>query len=212
MLGALAVAFVIYLIINILSSPYQDYSAQEYSEEPADWIEINQDVVTVNVTEATEGASYIDEAGGQQWHDGFIDTVFGFDALYSGHYFNEYYIEGNQVLMRIGPNLEPGNGVVEATMFEKIEDNKVTTYIFLDQDWKDLVGQTNIVWGQDYEYFREFVFSEMSKGIYMDKVEDSRARFSEDFYRHEGGVTVGNFTKKHIEDAITEGLTVVRIV
>ena len=195
-------------LIRLMKPTYSD---------PKDWIEQKPDgTKIINLTKATDGASYIDSAGGQQWNDKYVNTAFDYGGLYSGEYFNRYYVnESGFKLMEITPNLKPNNNIIEGIIIEKIiKGDEVTTYIFLDEDWKQKVkGTTNIVWGERYENFREFDFTEISKGIYMDSVKDVKTRFKEDFYFHLGSVMVGNFSYKHVNDKDnTEGLTVIRLI
>jgi len=209
-LSLLIVISVIFLIKN-LSGRY----VLSHGDKPKKWIEEKPDgTKSIDLAKATDGASYIDDSGSQQWHDESFDTVFGYEGLYNGEYFRRHYTDENGIkMMEITPNLDPTNGIIEGIIIEKIKDDDVIAYVFLDEDWKTKVKNTNIVWGKDHEHFKKFNFNELSKGIYMDSVKEDRDRFAEDFKTHFGSLMVGSFTAQDVRDrGRTDGLTIIRII
>jgi len=212
----MGVLLIIVVIGLVLLGFYVDKLKNPYSDEPSDWvIDKGNGIKEIDVEEVTDGNSFIDGLGSQQWNDGTIDTAFGFEGLYNGEQFIRYYAdEFDKKLMTITPKLNENNGIIEGFMIGKIEEDYFITYIFLDEDWKLKVnGETNIVWGTNYENFRSFRFNEISEGVYMDKIQEDKERFDEDFIFHTGTVMVGNFTREQIKlKNSTEGLFVIRIL
>ena len=173
-----------------------------YSDDPATWIEEKGAIREISVDKITKGASYHSSLG-QQYDDGTISTAFDYEGFYKGSYFRrEYKDEDGNLLMRITPEMSPTNGIIEGFIVEKIEDNKPIAYIFLDEDWKQKVGTTYIFWGATFQNERIYDFKEVSKGVYMEQIEDDSSRFTRNYKLNHGGIIVGDITpeKKAIED------------
>jgi hypothetical protein len=134
------------------------------------------------------------DSNGLQVRENNIDTVFTYDGFFRGHYFKNEYSERNNVLMSITSNLNPNDGIINGFIVIKFEGNPVipVAYVFLDEDWKNNVEETTIFWGKRYENKKEFSFKEVSKGVYMDKIEDDPDRYSNNYTFRYGGVVVGN--------------------
>ena len=204
------------VVLIVVSSLYLFWprKAPGYSQQPEDWIEdIGYGVEMINVEEVTEGAGYINDIG-QQYNDGNVMTVFSFDGLYEGEYFADYYEdEDGEVLLKIHQFLEPRDGVIEAFFVEKIEDDEVYAYIFLDEDWKLKMPDSNILWGKDFQNSQKFDFSQKIKeGVYMNKIKDDIERFENNFREHEGGIAVGNADSEDVKEGRTKGLTLARVI
>jgi len=185
-----AVLFSAFLFIKTITKPY--------SVNPKDWINKHDNKIEIDLNEATMTAS-VQNYLGQQYNNGQIQTVFVHDGMYNGHYFKDEYIENNEVKIRFSKNIVPNNGVPEIYVMERIINDKPMIYIFVDNDWKSQIKDTNILWGAQFQNFKEFEFSKLGDGIYLDYVEDDAARFKNNFKIHRGGVIIGQITA--IDDA-----------
>lgn len=190
---------VILLIITILIILVNYYLSLPknivFSDNPKDWIEKEGDVNELNIDQISKGKSHSDNLG-QQFKDyeKKIRTSFKQEGFYKGKYFTNVYSENNKELMKITNKINPNDGVIDGYILEIIEDKPIV-YIFLDQDWKEKIGETNIFWGINFANEKKFDFKEISKGIYMDKIIDDVNRFSNNFTIHTWGVIVGDITR-----------------
>ena len=121
-----------------------------FSNDPKDWIDKNNEITEVNVNQVSKGKSHIDNLG-QQFNDyeKEIRTSFKQEGFYKGNYFTNSYSEKNKEVMKITNKINPNNGIIEGYILEIIEDKPIV-YIFLDQDWKEKIGETNIFWGINF--------------------------------------------------------------
>ncbi len=174
-------------IYLLLSLPKE----KAYSDNPKDWIEKGE----IDVDLATKGKGYINPIG-QQYRDGEISTVFEIEGYYKGDYFSEEFIENGKVKMRITNDLNPNDGVIEGFMTEKKEKGKWIVDIFVDEDWRQKVGKTNILWGILYRQEKTFLFNEISKGIYHDQIIDDENRFEDNARIRSFGIIVGDLTRE----------------
>ena len=180
---------IILLALVIINIPKKD----SYSEEPKLWIETKGSEKEINVEKATDGQSHFDRDMGQQYETETIGTAFDLEGWYKGNYFKREYMEDNRVTIRISNEMQPNDGVIEGFVMEKIENNIPYLYIFLDEDWKNNVENTNIYWGRSYQNKKIFDFSsQISAGIYMNKVKDDENRFQNNYGLHIGGVYAGD--------------------
>jgi hypothetical protein len=97
--------------------------------------------------------------------------------------------------MRITNDLNPNDGIIDGFMTEKKEGGKWIVDIFVDRDWKNQIGETNIFWGTLYGQEKRFVFTEISNGIYHDQIIDDKDRFSENVRIRRFGIVVGDLTR-----------------
>lgn len=178
---------------------------QQYSDNPADWVKQGE----INVEQATKGTSYINEIG-QQYNDAETSTVFELEGYYKGEYFNtEYTDENRRTKMRLTNKMNPNDGIVEGFMTERkdSETEKWIVDIFVDEDWKKQVGKTNIYWGTMYLQNKQFVFAEVSPGIYHDQIIDDSDRLLENARIRTFGIIVGDLTREE-----TAGKTLMKLV
>jgi hypothetical protein len=104
-------------------------------------------------------------------------------------------------LMRVSRNMTPGDGVVEGFIVERINDysnNNISAFIFLDSDWKEMIPETKIFWGSRYQYYTDYVFDEISDGIFMMEIYDDPNRHLENFSISYGGIAVGDINVYNI--------------
>ncbi|MEM2131547.1 MAG: hypothetical protein QXR96_03415 [Candidatus Woesearchaeota archaeon] len=190
----LIIIFIIFLLFGVLSF----FLLIKNKENQSNWIEKNK----INLERATEKRSYQNYIGQQSYE---LDTVFFHEGIYLGKYFKDYYSENNQIKLRFSELLKKDN-IPDAYIFEKKElienEKKLIVYIFLDEDWKNQISETNIIWGNNYQNIKKFSFSEknkVSENIYIEKIEDDKERFSSDYKIHYSGIYVGKITKEQVE-------------
>lgn len=184
---------------------------QGFSDNPKDWIETKGSVSEINVEKATEGAGHLDYIG-QQYRVGEVITAFGYDGIYKGELFKkEYADENGDTMIRITSDLNPNNGVIEGFILEKVIDNKPVAFIFVDEDWKQQMRQTNIFWGSDYEHYKEFTYQEISNGIYVTQINDDKSRFDNNYLESKGGIIVGDISVDNIENNDLNDVIVIRM-
>jgi len=200
--GEINVVILVIILIAILGTIYLVYTQRPYyTNNPKDWIERDGNSFEINVDKVTGGTGFSDEIGIQLRQPG-ISTVFDFEAYYKGNYFKKEYVNEGLVLMRVGENMNPNDGIIEGFMVETIENGDPLVYIFLvlDEDWKSSLEQTNIFWGLDYANEKTFSFNEIRSGIYMDVISDDPSRFSDNYKIHQWGIIVGDLTRDDSED------------
>lgn len=191
----IAIIFIIIVIPIIFYFLSIEEPAYIYSDDPKTWVEEKDGVKKINIDKVTRGEGYVDFNGLQLRHEE-IETVFDYEGFYKGDYFRREYVDENgKILMKVTPDIKPNDGIIEGFMIEKFENNELVVYIFLDEDWKRNIGNTNIFWGKSYEFDKEFSFNLISEGIYMDKIIDVKERFSDDLRMHFGAVIVGDLAR-----------------
>lgn len=191
----ISLLIIIILALIIINLPKEEV----YSDDPKTWIITEGVEKEIDVEKITEGAGFIDDLG-QQLRTDTIETVFDYEGFYKGNHFKREYIDENQkVRMRINPNINPNDGVIEGFIIEKVENNKPMVYIFVDEDWKQSLEFTNILWGRTFQNTRAFNFNQLSKGIYMDEIEDDSTRIEENYNLRFGGIIVGDLNQEKID-------------
>jgi len=183
-------------------------------EKPEEWVkELPTGVQEINVSKVTRGAGFTN-AEGLQYDDGKILTAFGYDGMYNGIYFpsQTYFDEMGEPKLKITTDLNPNNGIPEGWIAEYIKGREVTAYIFIDEDWRNQIGDTNIIWGSELQFIKKFVYNPLSTGVYMDSIIDDPARFNEDYTESDGGIVVGNANSENALYDNWEGTTVIRLV
>ena len=171
-----------------------------WSDEPEDWVKKDGKVRHIDVLEATKAASRMD-VNGQQYETETIGTVFETEGWYQGNNFKTEYVVDDKVLMRITPDMTPGDGVIEGFVMERIEDVPYIL-IFLDEDWKNTIPNTMIYWGKRRQMEALFDFTqEVSSGVYLNKVPDDPERFEGG--THWGGAWIGELKEDETSTIIS---------
>jgi len=203
----------IVLLLVLLSRPERPPEIIGYTDNPEDWVEEVNGKKEILLEEITNGKSFKDGST-QQFIDGELWTAFELQGVYKGKIFSGEYKEDGLTLMRIDSIMDPKDGIIEAYIIENIVNKntkEVDAYIFVDEDWKEQVSFTNIMWGAFYQNTKPFQFTEISEGIYMDKIKDSPGRFQENFAITRGGVAIGDISTSDIENNNIQGRTIVRL-
>ena len=171
----------------------------------------------VPVETVTDNKGYTDNTGDIQYMEGTQWTSFALSGIYKGETFSKaYYIKkangGYDVPISIGFDMDPTNGVIEGYMVETFITGTPYVYIYLDEDWRKKVGDTNIIWGKDLQYMQEFKWSKVGNGIYMNKIEDDITRFDEiDINSRESGIYVGDFTLEDTKTGVNGDWTAIKL-
>lgn len=147
------------------------------SDQPADWITSEAGKSVINVESATlqtqvpfsQQQRYITDTGE-------ITAIF-YDGRYKGNDFTGTYYEGDKVYMRIFPDMNPNDGIIEGYAFLRQENSKFVLYLFVDEDWRKASNnKLFITWGPNIrapQTFKSkpFEFGTGASGIYFDKIE-----------------------------------------
>lgn len=202
----LVIWFSILLVLLLLSLWFPSLARKKAlpKEEPQNWISKKPGVVMVDVAKVTKGKGVWNE-NNQQYRVGSDFTAFAYEGSYHGDGFATSYLdENNRVRMRITQELKPNDGVLDGIIVERVVNNTVEAWIFLDNDWKQQVPNAVIWWGKTYERRRPFAWKELTAGVYVDMVVDDRARFNSDWSASQGGVLVGDM-RGDLLDAVRTG-------
>ena len=112
--------------------------------------------------------------------------------------------------MRVSPEMKPNDGVIEGYLVERFLNDTYEVFIFLDEDWKQKVPNTNVVWGKDYVFARPFDFSnEISQGIYMDEILDDPRRFGLNHRVSYSAIVVGDITQEEAKQGDVDDITAI---
>lgn len=180
LLGVLAIVIIGILLFNMFKPEQLRLDENfDYSVEPESWIREEDDITIVDVAQATSGSGqhvfsqqrYIDT-------DGSIVTLF-YEGNYLGKAFKRvYYDEDDEAKMRIYPEMNPNDGVIDSFVLFKKEDGNFVFYLFVDEDWRELSNDNiNVIWGSDIQdtdnlHYEQFDFSKHDDGIYYMKITD----------------------------------------
>lgn len=191
------VGLLIVIIVAVSVTLYM--KKQPYSDNPKKWLEKkNGGIIEINVDKVTKGEGYLD-VNGQQYRSSDISTVFRYEGFYNGEpFFDTYKDTENRVFMRITNNIQPSDGIIDGFIVVMIENDKPIFNIFIDNDWKNRVVPTNIMYGLENKIER-LDFEEIREGIFYAKFEIDEG-FFDNFKFHTEAVLVGDFSQKKIEN------------
>lgn len=211
-------------IVLISTASYLIYRQQPkplgnayFASEPTDWVEISEETnqPEINVFKATRGLSEIDFTQ-QDYHTEDDLISFFYHGYYRGEDFQTLYLDKEfyelsedkseeeeialaekYAVMKIDQDINPNDGVINGLIIGKEENNNFVFYIFVDEDWKQKLTYTNIIWGDSFInpsslHIKNFDFSKSKNGIYVYKVDTDT-----DFFQkkpQEGGIMVGELT------------------
>jgi len=209
----LTAIIIIVIVISVIFTfkPVLEEDLSYYSDDPATWIEDKGfGKKELDVEKVSQGRVYLSNDK-MQFDDGRITQVFVLNGLYFGEEFFPEYIENQKTVIKISPEMNPRDGIMEGYIVEDIIDEKLVVHIFLDENWKNKMKFTNIIWGGSYQNIKAFEFNEIKTGIYMDEIKDDRSRFDEDFTFSKGGIIVGNITLENLENPDIEGVVFIEL-
>ena len=214
-----AIALIIFLVYLFIPKPEMGH--EYFTLEPETWIEDNKateepDDIEINLLRATRGKALLDRGQEDYYIDGNIESFFYYGS-YKGNDFQTAYLDSsfyelstgktfpekeqlakNLTIMRITNIINPNDNIINGFILGKEENNIYSFYIFLDEDWKNKIESTNILWGDNFRdpdtlNVKPFDFSKSEKGIYINKIDNDI-----DWFRkrpRKGGIIVGEIDK-----------------
>lgn len=154
------------------------------------------------------GGRCIVDPGKTRYYDAEYDTTFFFGGLYKGNKTGSVYFSGGKKAFAVGQVLDPSDGITNGYMSFSIANGKITAKIFLDDDWKNRIGKTWIIWGKDWQNGRELVFNEVYHGTYYDSVEDGDLeRFKRGYITSDGNFAVTDASPEEFREGRMAGKT-----
>ena len=180
-------------------------------------IQLEDERFYIPVENVTDNKGYTDNTGDIQYMQGSTWTSFHLAGIYKGERFSKAYYVRNEngefeVLMAIGSDLNPNDGVIQGYIVENFENNTPYAYIYLDEDWRKKIGDTNIIWGKDFDRIKAFEWTKVGDGVYMNRIEDDMARFAAgDINTRESGIFVGDVTLEDTKKDTNGGWTAIKL-
>lgn len=224
---ALIIIIAIGIIIYSLAYKPPKKGNEYFTEQPETWIEDKYeteepDDIEINIYKATRTKSIV-EPGKQEYYTKGDITSFFYTGFYKGDSFSNLYagdkeelinltrdkpiqeqkrIAEEHAIMRIDSKLNPNDGVIDSFVLAREENGKFVFYIFLDEDWKNKVDYTSILWGNNFRdkntmHMKPFDFSESKNGLYINKIDEDVGW--NDFDPVKGGMMVGEIDYKVLD-------------
>ncbi len=167
----------------------------------------------INVPNITDDRATSEKLSSIKYRDDRHSLRFQHMGVYKGHNFMQEVIfrtQDNQTftLIRTMPDIKASDGVPEAYMVPRFENDELIVNIFIDDDFRDhLEDDVNIIWGSEYQNFREYSFDEVFEpGIYVDTVHDNDTdRFI--YGGNDANVFVGDATQENARNKNLDGIT-----
>lgn len=219
----LVITFVIFfIIVKLTPSKIQN---NYYTIEPEPWIEEtpyddNPKNIEISVSRATRGKSVMD-FNKQEYYENGLKTLFSsgiyygqpFEIVYLKEGYKEEYNINDYALIDIGPKMDPTDGIIEGFILGKYEEDNFVFYLFVDEDWKEKIEFTNILYANDLTNpkIKQFDFSNFKDGIYIDKVDGNFDWFETS--PRKGGIYLGEITKDtlKLDDVSNSNLTFIYV-
>jgi len=177
-----------------------------YSDVPKDWTGRTAKGITVDIEKATKGQSF-DNGRNQYFLVNGTRTSFKYEGFYKGNYFEKEYAENGEVKMRIGNTLKPDDGIIEGIATERISDGVYEVLVFVDEDWRRQMPNTNIIWGAKYQLSKPYSFTPVRDGVYLSIIEDDPERFGDNHRTSYAGIIVGDINPADVKEGRSEGKT-----
>lgn len=202
-------------MILLFSVFFMIYSLMEFDDRYEDFYNesafVRQDetgLTTLEISDfAGEDADVEKRSSGAYFYsEDIYMTEFYYTGIYDGSIFSYSYESGGSEVARITRNIEPGNGVMNAYIIakavEKDDMEKLKANIYVDEDVIENFGSDlNLIWGRDWEEFRQAQFTEVAPGIYQDTVFGSHVeRIVHGSPVSDANVAVGTFSQEEIQD------------
>jgi hypothetical protein len=202
----LGIGIMVFITVLTLFLTPQKPIKPYFTKEPSSWIEedraTNKKDFIINIKKATEDNSLI--FSNQQDYQVNDDLISFFHyGYYKGFFFRNVYSDKeitSETELReyakiiISNRLVPNDGIIEAYVLAKRNGNNFEFFIFVDEDWKNQLAYTNIVWGNDFSdkntlNLFPFDFSTSKEGIYIMKINGDLNWF--ELNPRTGGIMVG---------------------
>jgi len=223
----LVMIILLFYIVSVYT-PKPEIGHEYFTLEPETWIEDNAateepEDKEINIFKATRGKASVDTSQEDYYINGDIESFFYYGS-YKGNDFQTAYLNPsfynlslektfsekeelaeNLTIMRITNIIKPRDNVINGFILGKEENGMYSFYIFLDEDWKNKVGFTNILWGDNFKdpntlNIRPFDFSKSEKGIYINKIENNVNWFKK--RPRKGGIVVGEINRDTLSKLI----------
>ncbi|MCM2325234.1 MAG: hypothetical protein NDI94_02135 [Candidatus Woesearchaeota archaeon] len=190
------------LFIALIEKNTRPIKEDYFTAEPEPWVENTpydnvSNNIKINVPRATRQKS-IYEINKQEYFDDQTAILFS-HVIYQGESPEQQYMSGN-ISIKIGPEMDPDDGIMEGFILAKKEEERFAFYLFVDQDWKDKMRYTNVLWSNNFDSGitdRPFNFDKETNGIYIDKVEGTFDWFQKS--PRKGGIYLGEISKTTYE-------------
>ena len=230
--GIIAIVLIVSAVFGIKQLITPEVEGNEYfTLEPESWIEeidytAKPADVQIDLFKATRGnAMMVDNIQEDYNLNGKLYSFF-YRGSYKGSPFKTVYIidefynkyigqpveeqEKHAVentLMKISPEIDPTDGVINGFILAKQENGKFVFYMFVDEDWKQKLNYTSILWGDNFAnpnslHTRPFNFQNSINGIYIDKLEEDIDWFES--MPIEGGIAVGEIDQGVLNKVLNE--------
>jgi len=208
-------------ILIYVFTPKPKIGHEYFTLEPETWIEENIETedpedIEINLLRATRGKALVDVGQEDYYIDGDIESFFYYGS-YKGNDFQTTYLNQSfynlstektfnereelakeLTIMRITNTISPKDNVINGFILGKEENKQYSFYIFLDEDWKNKVEFTNILWGDDFRnpdtlHIQPFDFSKNERGVYINKIKEDIGWFEK--RPRKGGIIIGEINK-----------------
>ena len=202
--GIISIILIFVLIFNYSKTPIE--KKEEFTEDPSQMInQIDEDTIEIDITTITDEKSKTYNMDREQIYaiegDENEVTTFALQGVYQGDVFSSTFFQNETPMMRISKQLIPNNGIIEGYIVQRIENEvtkDISSYIFVDEDWREALPNTQVLWGDAYQYNKEYEFNSIAEGVYMMKIKDDPERFIEGFLISIGGIAVGNILPEDV--------------
>ena len=188
--------------------------SEPFSEQPEQFVDVyTNDLTYIDISYITNYKSVVQDEFQVYTFAEDNYTHFTTDIIYNGEIYQNQVLLDDSLKLRVGSNMTPNDGIPEGYIVQKINEyssKNITSYIFVDEDWKLAYPQTFVHWGATYERTVAFVFTQISPGVYMNKITDDPDRFIIGYGVSRGGILVGPLTKDDVENR-NENVTAMRL-
>lgn len=180
-------------------------------------IQYDDDTFIIPIERLTDDKAYTDPTEDVQYREDGVKTSFPIMGIYKGVRFSKAHYEWHEdgtydLLMEIGHEMDPKDGVIQGYMVETFENKTPYVYVYLDEDWKKQVKDTNIIWGLNYDIIQKFKWTKVGDGIYMNKIKDDINRFNiSNINSRKNGIIVGDLTLADTKTNVNGDWTAIKL-
>jgi len=215
LLGIMIIIIIAFLIINYSGTQQK----VKFTEDPSQMInQIDKNTIEIDILTITDEKSKTYSRDSAQVYSigGDIneETVFAMQGVYNGVVFSSTFYKNETPIMNISRTLHPNNDIIEGYIVQRIENEAIkdiSSYIFVDEDWKEALPNTHVLWGASYQYNKKYEFNPIMEGVYMMKIKDDPERFIDGFLGSIGGIVVGNVLPEDVANDNIANRTLMRL-